>query len=123
MDECKLARHISKAITNGSKTYFAHVSKIPRIYVSLAGDRLVHHLCHGIIIESYYDVHWIRSRTFIFMPAISSYIKSLSKTDCEFAKRAQSMSLFPDDLERMVYELSLHEIKLWMRGRKSFDYE
>lgn len=123
MENTKLARQIARAISNGSKYYHAKVSKQPRIYLKMSGDRKSVYLRNGIVIERYYDVFWIKSRLFVFIPEIERYIRRLARKDKDFAARADSNSFSPDDLERMIFFISHGNIKLRMRGRKIYDYE
>lgn len=123
MDNHRLGEYIAKAISKGSRYYHATYSTEPRLYLRMVGDRKSAFLKHGIIIEKYYDVFWMNSRVFIFMPEIEHYIRKLSRTDKDFAVRAHNFELLPDDIERMFFFTSQGKIKLRMKGRKIFEYE
>ena len=122
MEHRDVAIRIVRLINEYSRYYHARLSRHPRTFASLSGRRKLLCLRHGIIIEKYYDVYWMSSKAFVFLPDIVDYVRHYSKVNTEFAERAKTLSFNMDDIERMVFCLSHDSVKLCMRGRKIFDY-
>lgn len=118
MEHRQLAIYLAKAISNGSRYYQATLTKKPRIYFVLKGNRKAPCYRHGIIIERYTDTYWLKSRAFLFLPDLIRYIRHLSVMDKGFAERVKSHTLSPDDIEQVINSLTYGQIKLFMRGRK-----
>lgn len=117
-----LIQHISRIINNRSRHYTASKSLQPRRYAESLGNSIRISYKDGICLVRDKDSYWLKTHGFLFEPDIIKNLIRRARHDKDFKKRLLALEMSSDDVERMVYEVTHHEIRLYLTGRKEDIY-
>ena len=118
----QLLLFLIRLINNRGRHYIASLPDAPRAYAESCGDGIRMSYRRGIELRREKDSYWLTTHGFVFEPEIKRYVIRHARHDKAFKERLLSQELSSDDVEKMIYELSHHGIRLYLSGRKEDIY-